>query len=161
MACAGPLVNLDLVLVPANVSFKPGLLNGCNLLIARGMRTVSLARASGGTGLSTGGLLRSCDGSSGNGVSKVVAGSGVVACSLPVDGEDSSGAVNAGGILFAAGNGRAVSGDLGMTGWYARRNFLLRRVTLPDPSTRTTYWSNWRTSITTPVLSHFVGYGPV
>ena len=47
------------------------------------------------------------------------------------------------------------------TGVYLRRNFLFRSVTLPDPSTRTTYRSNWRTSITQPVLSHLSGVGPV
>lgn len=52
-------------------------------------------------------------------------------------------------------------GGLVCTGKYFSRNLWLRVVILPEPSTRTTYWSNWRTSITTPVLSHFVGYGPV
>ena len=47
------------------------------------------------------------------------------------------------------------------TGTYLLKNFRLRRVVLPDPSTRTTYWSNWRTSIMTPVLSHLVGCWPV
>ena len=42
------------------------------------------------------------------------------------------------------------------TGVYCRRNFLLRRVILPEQSMRTTYWSYWRTSTTTPVLSHLV-----
>ena len=46
------------------------------------------------------------------------------------------------------------------TGMYFRRNFRLRNVTLPEPSTLTTYWSNCRTSMTTPVLSHFLGCGP-
>lgn len=48
----------------------------------------------------------------------------------------------------------------GYTGIYFLRNFLLRSVTRPEPSTLTTYWSNWRTSITSPVLSHFNGCGP-
>ena len=47
------------------------------------------------------------------------------------------------------------------TGMYFLRNLRLHRVILPDPSTRTMYWSNCRTSITTPVLSHLLGYGPV
>ena len=47
-----------------------------------------------------------------------------------------------------------------ITGMNFRRNFLFRRVTLPDPSIRTTYWSNWRTS-TVPVLSHRFGSGPL
>ena len=46
------------------------------------------------------------------------------------------------------------------TGTYYRRNFLLRSVTLPEPSTLTTYWLNCRTSMMTPVLSHFLAYGP-
>ena len=52
-------------------------------------------------------------------------------------------------------------GGLVCTGMYFLRNFRFRVVILPEPSTRTTYWSNWRTSITMPVLSHLVGYGPV
>ncbi len=52
-----------------------------------------------------------------------------------------------------------VSWSLWATGVYFQRNFLLRSVTLPDPSTRTTYWSCWRTSITWPVLSHVRGWG--
>ena len=38
-----------------------------------------------------------------------------------------------------------------------RRNFRFRRVTLPDPSTLTAYWSNCFTSITKPVRSHCSG----
>ena len=38
-----------------------------------------------------------------------------------------------------------------ITGMYLRRNLRLRRVTRRDPSTLTTYWSYWRTSMTTPV----------
>ena len=34
-------------------------------------------------------------------------------------------------------------------------------VILPEPSTRTTYWWNWRTSMMMPVLSHLLGCGPV
>ena len=34
-------------------------------------------------------------------------------------------------------------------------------VILPEPSTRTAYWSNCRTSMMLPVLSHLVGCGPV
>ena len=48
----------------------------------------------------------------------------------------------------------------GCTGTYFLRNLQLRRVTLPEPSMCVTYWSNWRTSMTTPVLSHLVGLGP-
>ena len=47
------------------------------------------------------------------------------------------------------------------TGMYFLRNLRLWVVIRPEPSKRMTYWSNWRTSITTPVLSQFVGYGPV
>ena len=59
------------------------------------------------------------------------------------------------------GPGARASGARGTTGRYLRRNFLFRRVTRPEPSTRTTYWSNWCTSTTIPVLSHLVGWGPV
>ena len=55
----------------------------------------------------------------------------------------------------------SIRGGVGYTGVYFRRNFLFLRVTLPDPSTRTTYWSNWQTSTTRPVLSHFLGNCPV
>ena len=57
------------------------------------------------------------------------------------------------------GPGARASGARGTTGRYLRRNFLFRRVTRPEPSTRTTYWSNWRTSTMIPVLSHLVGGG--
>ena len=50
---------------------------------------------------------------------------------------------------------------LGYTGMYFLRNFQLRSVTLPEPSMRITYWSYWQTSITRPVLSHFLGWSPV
>ena len=53
------------------------------------------------------------------------------------------------------------SGARGMTGVNVRRNRLFRRVTRPEASLRTTYWSNWRTSSMMPVLSHWVGWGPV
>lgn len=49
----------------------------------------------------------------------------------------------------------------GCTGTYFRRNLRLRSVMRLDPSTRIAYWSYYRTSITTPVLSHFSGCGPV
>ena len=52
-------------------------------------------------------------------------------------------------------------GGAGYTGTYCLRNFLFRSVTLPEPSTRITYWSNCRTSTTTPVLSHLRGWGPI
>ena len=42
-----------------------------------------------------------------------------------------------------------------------RINWLLSKVTLSDPSTQMTYWSNCLTSMTLPVLCHFFGYGPV
>ena len=59
------------------------------------------------------------------------------------------------------GPGAIARGARGITGTYFRKNFLFRRVIRPEPSTRTTYWSNWRTSTTIPVLSHLVGWGPV
>ena len=51
-------------------------------------------------------------------------------------------------------------GGFGVTGINCRRNFRLRRVTRPDPSTRIAYWSNCLTAMTTPVLSHLRGCGP-
>ena len=57
--------------------------------------------------------------------------------------------------------GTIMMGVREMTGVYFLRYFLLQRVTRPEPSTRTTYWSNCRTSTTMPVLSHLVGWGPV
>ena len=47
------------------------------------------------------------------------------------------------------------------TGTYLLRNLRLQRLILPDPSTHTTYWSNWQTSMMMPVLSHLLGYEPV
>ena len=38
-----------------------------------------------------------------------------------------------------------------------RRNWRLRRDSLPEPSIRTRYWWNCFTSTTTPVRSHFFG----
>ena len=40
------------------------------------------------------------------------------------------------------------------------RNFRLRSVGRRDPSILTVYWSCWCTSVTCPVLSHFVGLLP-
>ena len=51
-------------------------------------------------------------------------------------------------------DGEWINGALAMCGVYRRS------VTRPDPSTRTTYWSNCRTSTTIPVRSHLVGFGP-
>ena len=59
---------------------------------------------------------------------------------------------------FSVGSGVV---DNGTTGWYFCKNFLFLMVTLPDPSTRMPYWSYCRTSMTTPVLSHLFGAGPV
>ena len=57
-------------------------------------------------------------------------------------------------------DGEYIKGDLAMCGVYRRRYFLLRSLTRSEPSTRTTYWSNCRTSTTIPVRSHLVGWGP-
>ena len=46
------------------------------------------------------------------------------------------------GVTFCVstqGVGNEVIGDLGITGTYRRKNFLFRRVILPEPSTLTTY----------------------
>ena len=67
----------------------------------------------------------------------------------------------ASGALKSSVRGGVGWGGAGRGGVYFLRNFLFLRVTLPDPSTRTTYWSNWRTSTTRPVLSHFLGNCPV
>ena len=48
-----------------------------------------------------------------------------------------------------------------MTGIYFLRNLRFLSVTRPDPSIRTMYWSYCLTSTIMPVLSHFVGFGPV
>ena len=45
-------------------------------------------------------------------------------------------------------------------GIYLLRNLRLRMVILPDPSRRTTCWSNWWTSMMTPFLFHLLGCGP-
>ena len=44
---------------------------------------------------------------------------------------------------------------------YFLRNLRLRSVVRPDPSTRTRYWSNWRTSTPLPVVSPLSGWFPV
>ena len=54
----------------------------------------------------------------------------------------------------------AVRSHLAWAGKYFLRNLLFRSVGRPDPSMQTMYWSNWRTSMIVPVLSHFVGCGP-
>ena len=70
--------------------------------------------------------------------------------------------MGAGGPVVTMGmtDGEYIKGDLAMCGVYRRRYFLLRSVTRPEPSTRTTYWSNCRTSTTIPVRSRLVGWGP-
>ena len=71
--------------------------------------------------------------------------SGVLVGTWNVGGVVVFGGVEAVGVLFATvgtGEGSVARGALAITGWYKRRNFLLPRVTLPDPSTLTTYWSN-------------------
>ena len=70
------------------------------------------------------------------------------------------GCATGGGTETAIGPGAITRGARFTTGRYFRKNFLFRSVTRPDPSTLTTYWSNWRTSMTLPVLSHLVGLGP-
>ena len=79
-----------------------------------------------------------------------------------VDGIGASGWMGAGGPVVAMGmtDGEFINEALAMCGVYRRRDFLLRSVTRPAPSTRTTYWSNCRTSTTIPVRSHLVGCGP-
>ena len=60
----------------------------------------------------------------------------------------------------AVGPGAIMRGVRGTTRMYFLKNFLFYRVTLPDPSTPTTYWSNCRTS-TTNYDSRFVPLGGV
>ena len=48
-----------------------------------------------------------------------------------------------------------------MKGEQCLRYLLLRRVHCPEPSMRMRYWSWGRTSVTSPVLSHLVGWFPV
>ena len=64
------------------------------------------------------------------------------------------------GVHRRRSSATVVLGGAEWTGMYLRRNFLLRKVTLPEPSVLMMYWSNWRTSVTRPVLSHFFGCGP-
>ncbi len=54
-----------------------------------------------------------------------------------------------------------IAGLGGTTGMNLRRNFRFRVVIFPDPSIFTTYWSNCRTSVTVPVLSHLFGCKPL
>ena len=49
---------------------------------------------------------------------------------------------------------------VGVAWVYARRKRRFRSVSLPEPSTLTRYWSWPGDSMTTPDLSHFVGWGP-
>ena len=53
--------------------------------------------------------------------------------------------------------------DLCFGGWYMGvtflRNFLFLSVCLPDLSILTSYWWNWCTSMTMPVLSHLFEWG--
>ena len=69
--------------------------------------------------------------------------SGVVGVLVGV-GEDEvdpgGGAAGDGSLAGSPGSdGREMTGRLSTAGMYFRRNLRLRRVTLPDPSTRTTY----------------------
>ena len=79
-----------------------------------------------------------------------------------VDGMGASGWIGAGDPVIEMGitDDEFINEALAMCGVYRRRDFLLRSVTRPAPSTRTTYWSNCRTSTTIPVRSHLVGCGP-
>lgn len=77
---------------------------------------------------------------------------GIVFC-----GEDCSAT---GWLVDTRGPGLEINGSRGITGIYFLRNLRLRSVARPEPSMRMTYWSNCLTSITTPVLSHLVGFGP-
>ena len=66
--------------------------------------------------------------------------------------------VASGGVVTTAGGAMVfvvVGGcDVVVYGTNRRRNFLFRSVRRPEPSTLTKYWSNCRTSTTTPVRSH-------
>ena len=51
----------------------------------------------------------------------------------------------------------SMMGGLVTAGIYFLRNFRFLRVTLLEPSTRMTYWSNWRTSMMDSCLIPFCG----
>ena len=69
--------------------------------------------------------------------------------------------VNRGFDMYLKSSLIVLGGGDGLTGVYCRRNFLFHFVLRPKPSARTMYWSNWRTSMTLPVLSHLFGWGPI
>lgn len=72
------------------------------------------------------------------------------------------GVVEGEGLLRCCVSSRSCRhGGTACTGTYLRRNLRFLNVSLPDPSTRTKYWSNCLTSTMTPVLSHLVGCDPV
>ena len=93
--------------------------------------------------------------------------SGVVGTGADLAGEGGVGPWGEAGVLSVGTAGKSfrywsmTSFGAGLRkGTYFLRNFLFLTVTLPDPSTFTTYWSNCLTSITLPVLSHLRAWGP-
>lgn len=64
------------------------------------------------------------------------------------------------GDVFEASSMLCQGGSI-CPGRYLLTNLRFRRVILLETSTGTTYWSNWRTSMTTAVLSYLLGCEPV
>ena len=97
----------------------------------------------------------------------VVGGGISLGGSVPLTASSQGGAAVDGGAMLLLGHRYGMSsarrrgfGRRVIAGENFRRNWRLRRVTRPEPSTRMTYWLCWRTSTTSPVLSHRLGFGP-
>ena len=162
-------------------SHRPGVLWGKRRVSIRGIVEGESAGAQRGLGVgASGGVVSWMSGAGGGWIWWSVPSS--CDCISPVGGATTGGRGGGSGTIAAGGwvggfmgiagadgggcDGNAVRGSwMGTgglhTGVYFRRNLRLRNVTLPDPSTLMTYWSNCLTSMTRPVLSHFLGWGPV
>ena len=142
-------------------SLRPGALKSLRALSARGsLMTLAKVGEAGGDDGGGGSVMGSCSWRSC--VKGVVSPGGIVGADGAVF---AGGRAGAWGLVLCrvvwTGPGAIIRGALGTTGVYCRRNLRLRNVMRPDPSTLTTYWLNWRTSMMMPVLSHLVGCGPV
>ena len=94
-------------------------------------------------------------------VCSVFAGGSAVAGGSVVVGSEVSIRVGASVSLTCGANVSIISSCLLWNGVNFLKYCRFLRVNLPEPSTFTTYWWNWRTSTTVPVRSQRFGWLPV
>lgn len=152
-----------------SIGFGVGVVAGVGVTGGRGVSTLGGGVVTGGCGVSSlgGGEVLASTSVLGGVVGFLV---GVVGLLLTVGIGGCVGGESVGGLggdmrlsVGGVGGECAMSSrmDLRCGGWctgmYFLRNFLFRRVCLPDPSILMRYWWNWRTSMTMPVRSHLFG----